>query len=77
MPASVLPHEVVAPEVAEWDSFSPAEKLASSRAMAAYAGMVDEIDHNVGKIVQYLKDAGQYDNTMIMFMSDNGAEGAA
>jgi arylsulfatase len=45
--------------------------------MEAYAGMVDSIDVNVGRVVDYLKKTGEYDNTMIVFMSDNGAEGAA
>ena len=40
-------------------------------------GRVDSIDTNVGKIVQYLQESGEYDNTCIVFMSDNGAEGAA
>lgn len=40
-------------------------------------GRVDSIDTNVGKIMQYLQDSGEYDNTCIVFMSDNGAEGAA
>lgn len=39
--------------------------------------MVDSIDHNVGKVMDYLKRSGEYDNTFIVFMSDNGAEGAA
>jgi arylsulfatase A-like enzyme len=38
---------------------------------------VDSIDINVGKIVQYLRESGEYENTCIVFMSDNGAEGAA
>jgi arylsulfatase len=45
--------------------------------METYAGMVDSIDVNVGKVIDYLKKTGEYDNTMIVFMSDNGAEGAA
>lgn len=38
--------------------------------------MVDRIDQNIGLIVQHLKETNQYDNTMVIFMSDNGAEGA-
>ncbi len=63
--------------VGEWDSLTAEEKKLSSRAMEAYAGMVDSIDVNVGKVVEYLKKTGEYDNTFIVFMSDNGAEGAA
>ncbi|KAL4985723.1 alkaline-phosphatase-like protein [Aspergillus falconensis] len=76
---SVVPHDVETSIVGaeEWDNLTPEEKKLSSRAMEAYAGMVDAIDVNVGKVIEYLKKTGQYDNTMIVFMSDNGAEGAA
>lgn len=76
---SVVAHEVetTTQGVGEWDDLTPDEKKLSSRAMEAYAGMVDSIDTNVGKVVNYLKETGEYDNTFIVFMSDNGAEGAA
>ncbi|KAJ5712734.1 hypothetical protein N7493_009202 [Penicillium malachiteum] len=76
---SVVPHkmETTTQSVGEWDEFTPEEKKCSSRAMETYAGMVDSMDANVGKIVQHLKQTGEYDNTFIVFMSDNGAEGAA
>jgi arylsulfatase len=76
---SVVPHKVETETmgVGEWDELTPEEKNLSSRAMEAYAGMVDSIDVNVGKVVEYLKETGEYDNTFIVFMSDNGAEGAA
>jgi arylsulfatase A-like enzyme len=76
---SVVPHEVetTTQGVEGWDDLTAEEKKLSSRAMEAYAGMVDTIDYNVGKIVDYLKKTGEYDNTFIVFMSDNGAEGAA
>jgi len=68
---AVLPpnHERVKP----WDSLSIDEKKKESRKMELYAGMVDNLDYNIGRIIQYLKDIGQYDNTLIVFMSDNGA----
>lgn len=76
---SVIPHKVetTTQGVGEWNDLTPEEKKLSSRAMEAYAGMVDSIDVNVGKIVDYLKMTGEYDHTFIVFMSDNGAEGAA
>ena len=49
----------------------------SCRAMEVFAAMVECIDNNVGKVVDHLKSTGEYDNTFICFMSDNGAEGAA
>ncbi|KAJ5775488.1 alkaline-phosphatase-like protein [Penicillium nucicola] len=76
---SVVPHEVETSTLRyeEWDEMTPEEKKLSSRAMETYAGMVDSIDVNVGKVIEYLKKTGEYDNTFIVFMSDNGAEGAA
>ncbi|RSH83797.1 hypothetical protein EHS25_005412 [Saitozyma podzolica] len=73
----VVPHEVVHPVTPEWEDFTDHEKALSCRAMETYAAMVDQIDTNVGEVVEYLKQTGEYDNTFIVFMSDNGAEGAA
>jgi arylsulfatase A-like enzyme len=58
-----------------WASLTPLEKKAQARYMEIYAGMVENLDFNIGLIVQHLKDIGEYDNTFIMFQSDNGAEG--
>ncbi|TZF82280.1 arylsulfatase [Pedobacter sp. BS3] len=44
-----------------------------ARAMAVHAAMIDRLDQNVGKVIAQLKKNGQLDNTLIMFMSDNGA----
>jgi arylsulfatase len=43
--------------------------------MEVYAAMVDYLDMSIGRIIDYLKQQGLYDNTMILFMSDNGANG--
>ena len=76
---TVVPHEVetTTQGASEWNDLIPEEKKLSSRAMEAYAGMVDSIDINIGMVVDYLKKKGEYDNTFIVCMSDNGAEGAA
>ncbi len=71
----VVPHPVVA-EAPEWTALSPAERAASARAMEVYAAMVDRIDRNVGRVVAQLKASGRFDDTVIVFLSDNGAEGA-
>ena len=44
-----------------------------SRAMAVHAAMIDRMDQNIGKLIDKLEATGQLDNTVIMFMSDNGA----
>ena len=58
-----------------WASLSDLEKKSQVRYMEIYAGMVSNLDWNIGLLVQHLKDIGAYDDTFIMFQSDNGAEG--
>lgn len=43
--------------------------------MEVYAAMVDNLDQNIGQLIQYLKATEELDNTLIVFVSDNGAEG--
>jgi len=70
---NVEPHAVVG---STWASLTPEEKANSVRRMEVYAAMVDSMDQNIGRVIQQLKDSGQYDNTVIIFLSDNGAEGS-
>lgn len=70
-----VPHPVVTKEPG-WAELSPAERAASARSMEIYAAMVDRVDYNVGKVVEHLRCSGRLENTMIVFLSDNGAEGA-
>ena len=58
-----------------WNSLTAAQKQTQARYMEIYAGMISNLDYNVGLLIQHLKDIGQYDNTFIVFHSDNGAEG--
>lgn len=60
----------------DWDSLTAEEKRYSARNMEIYAAMVDRMDWNIGKVVDYLRQTGDIDNTVIIFLSDNGAEGA-
>ena len=59
----------------QWNELSADQKASEARKMEVYAGMVENLDHNIGRIIQYLKDNNLYDNTLIFFVSDNGAEG--
>jgi arylsulfatase A-like enzyme len=77
IPKDVEPHPVVADEVKEWSEMSDIERANSCRAMECFAGMVEAIDVNVGKVTKYLEEIGELDSTFICFLSDNGAEGAA
>ena len=56
-----------------WEQLSAQEKRIESKKMELYAAMVDNLDKHVGELIQFLKDLKQLDNTMIVFMSDNGA----
>lgn len=56
-----------------WDSLTPKKQDNLDAIMAAYAGCIDSIDQNVGKLTEHLKGLGELDNTVIFFLSDNGA----
>jgi len=58
-----------------WHSLIAEQKLREIRVMEVYAAMVGYMDVQVGRLVNYLKQTGQYDNTVIVFVSDNGPEG--
>ncbi len=62
------PHEGPA-----WDSLSDEQQRILDLRMAAYAGCIDSVDQNIGKLMTKLKTLGQYDNTVFFFLSDNGA----
>lgn len=57
-------------EVPAWESM--ADKSWEAGKMAAYAAMVDCMDQSIGRLISALKQLGQYDNTLILFLSDNG-----
>ena len=58
----------------DWDSLSEEEQLFEAKRMAVYAGMVSAMDYNIGRLLDYLEETGQLDNTLIIFTSDNGPE---
>ena len=58
-----------------WDELDGEQKKLEVRRMQLYAAMVEALDENIGRLIRYLKDSGEYENTFILFFSDNGAEG--
>jgi arylsulfatase len=58
-----------------WSDLAPISRVLVSRKMAIYAGMVENLDHHIGRLIDHLKTIGEYDNTLFIFLSDNGAEG--
>jgi len=71
--ASTLPPRD--PRVKPWSELSAEQQKIESRKMELYAAMVDNLDDHVGQLIDYLKANDLYDNTLIVFMSDNGAAG--
>jgi arylsulfatase A-like enzyme len=62
--------------VPRWSSLTAEQKAASRRDMEIYAAMIDYMDAQVGRVLALLEAQGRLDNTLILFMSDNGANGA-
>jgi arylsulfatase len=62
--------------VPHWEDLSAEQQLSEARRMELYAAMVSNIDFHIGRLVSYLEEAGKLDDTMIIFFSDNGANGA-
>lgn len=69
--AAPIPHTRFNPR---WDTLSAGAKAIEARKMEIYAAMVSDLDIYVGQVVDYLKRSGEFANTLIMFMSDNGTE---
>jgi|TARA_B110000037_G_scaffold208393_1_gene256430 arylsulfatase A-like enzyme len=62
-----------AAHIPAWNSLSPADKQWEQERMEVYAAMIDVLDQNIGRLIKHLKEKKLYDNTLIMFCSDNGA----
>lgn len=56
-----------------WDELSEEEKTSQSRKMEICAAMIELFDEGIGKVIDHLKSTGQYEDTIFLFMSDNGA----
>jgi arylsulfatase A-like enzyme len=72
-PDSELPprNEAIRP----WDELTEEQRRREARKMELYAAMVENLDRHVGRLIDHLKATGLYENTLIVFMSDNGAAG--
>ena len=61
-------------EIPAWDSLSGDQKKVAARLMEVFAGFMAQTDHEIGRVVQAIRDTGQLDNTLILFIAgDNGA----
>ena len=61
------------PDVPDWNGLSAEEKRLYARMMEVFAGFLEHTDHYIGELISFLKQIGEYDNTIIMLISDNGA----
>jgi arylsulfatase len=58
-----------------WDSLNADERHLFARMAEVYAGFLGHVDYHIGRLLDYLEDAGELDNTVIVLVSDNGASG--
>lgn len=59
----------------KWESLTQKEKEIQAKVMATYAAMIEDQDDRTGQILDYLKESGQLDNTLVIYLTDNGPEG--
>ncbi|MEO1529930.1 MAG: sulfatase-like hydrolase/transferase, partial [Planctomycetota bacterium] len=58
----------------DWNSLKPEERVQQAAVMQVYAAMIDRIDQKIGELIQKLNSLGAYEDTLILFCSDNGCE---
>ena len=73
-PDHIAPEQAY-PETESWNSLSDEQKQIDAREMETYAAMVDNMDYHIGRVLDYLDESDQRDNTIVIFISDNGAQG--
>lgn len=67
---------IVTPGTLDWNALTEEQREHHARRMEVYAGMVDAMDMHIGRLMTYLESIGEYENTIFIFTSDNGAEGS-
>jgi arylsulfatase A-like enzyme len=61
------------PDVKPWEECSPKEQKLYARMMEVFAGFLEHTDHHIGRLLDFLKNLGEFEDTLIMVLSDNGA----
>ncbi len=73
---NLIPENAKTPEmnaaVKPWNALSNDEKAFEAKKMEVYAGMIENMDYHLGRMLDFLGDIGELDNTIILFLSDNG-----
>jgi arylsulfatase len=60
-----------------WSGLTPEQQAEEIAVMEAYAAMVERLDTEIGRVLRHLEEIGELDDTLVVFMSDNGAEGTS
>ncbi len=61
--------------IPSWDKLTREQKKVEARKMEVYAAMIANVDHHLGRLFRHLKKTGEWENTLVIFFSDNGANG--
>jgi len=64
------------PMIPDWENIPEKQRKVEARRMELYSAMVENIDYHLGRLFKHLKKTGVYENTLVIFFSDNGANGA-
>ena len=77
--AGIIPLDAELPprndDITPWDALDDQQKREESRKMELYAALLDNFDDHVARLIDYLRKEDLFDNTLVVFMSDNGAAG--
>jgi arylsulfatase A-like enzyme len=76
LPAGEMTPAPQHPAFPAWAQLTAAQKALEARRMEVYAAMVEAMDEQIGRLVAHLRETGELDHTLIMFVSDNGPEGS-
>ena len=74
IPKDAAPYPLL-PNITDWNNLSREQRKIEAREMELYSAMIDNVDHHLGRLFNHLKKTGDYENTLIIFFSDNGANG--
>lgn len=68
-----MPYPDLSGENPAWETLTDTQKKEQARKMEIYASMIECVDYNIGRLLDKLEEDGRLDNTLVIFMSDNGA----
>ncbi|MGY1710426.1 arylsulfatase [Geodermatophilus sp. SYSU D00758] len=61
------------PDVPDWDALPPEARRLYARMMEVFAGFLTHTDHHIGRLLDFLREIDELDNTLVVVVSDNGA----